>query len=80
MADAEQAYVQALMSGTETWIRLPKHQWPEHWHNTYHDPVVPLKLALYGHPESGVHWEKKAHAELTKRGFQEVEDWKVATG
>ena len=38
--------------------------------------MVPLKLALYGHPDSGVHWEKKAHAELTKRGFQEVEDWK----
>ena len=41
-----------------------------------HDPVVPLKLALYGHPESGVYWEQKAHDELTKRGFQEIEDWK----
>ena len=68
--DAEQAYVQALMKGTETWIRLPKHQWPDHWHDNFDDPVVPLKLALYDHPDSGVHWGKKAHKELTSRGFQ----------
>ena len=30
-ADAEQAYVQALMKGTPTWVRLPKHQWPPEW-------------------------------------------------
>ena len=74
-ADAEQAYVQAVMKGTPTYVRLPKHQWPASWEGM-HDPVVPLKLALYGHPESGVYWEQKAHEELTKRGFQEVEDWK----
>ena len=76
-ADAEQAYVQALMKGTDTWIRLPKHQWPQQWHGTYTDPVVPLVLALYGHLDSGVHWEKKAHQELTQRGFVEIEDWKI---
>ena len=27
--DAEQAYVQAVMKGTPTYVRLPRHQWPE---------------------------------------------------
>ena len=74
-ADAEQAYVQALMKGTPTYVRLPKHQWPKEWEGKYTDPVVPLKLALYGHPDSGVYWEQKAHKELTERGFEEIEDW-----
>ena len=52
-ADAEQAYTQAAFRGTETWVRIPKHQWPTHWEGKYTDPVCPLLLALYGHPESG---------------------------
>ena len=52
-ADAEQAYIQAnLGSTTPTWIRLPREQWPAAWKGML-DPVCPLILALYGHPESG---------------------------
>ena len=50
--DAEQAYTQAMYIGTPTWVRLPRDQWPKEW-NGMTDPVCPLILALYGHPDSG---------------------------
>ena len=62
-SDAEQAYCQALLGGgssaldRETWIRIPKHMWPDDWHNI-EDPVVLLRLALDGHPEAGGWWER----------------------
>ena len=55
-ADAVRAYTQALLRGTTTWIRLPRDQWPKHWHGMK-DPVCRLKLALYGHPDAGTCWE-----------------------
>jgi len=51
--DAEQAYIQAKLKGTPTWVRLPKEHWPPEWRGKYKDPVVKLNLALYGHPDSG---------------------------
>ena len=44
-ADAEQAYVQAELKGTETWIALPPEAWPPGWSMKdgtpkYHRPVV----------------------------------------
>ena len=51
-SDATQAYTQATLEGTPTWVRLPVHEWPASWKGMK-DPVVPLKLALYGHPDSG---------------------------
>ena len=35
-------------------VRLPEDQWPEQWKGKDVDPVVPLVLALYGHPDAGV--------------------------
>ena len=52
--NAEQAYTQAFLDGVATWVRLPRDQWPQSWIDSgMVDPVVPLKLALYGHPVSG---------------------------
>ena len=51
-SDAEQAYTQAWLEGTPTWVRLPRDQWPESWAGMV-DLVCPLHLALYGHPDSG---------------------------
>ena len=73
-SDAEQAYTQAWLSGTETWVRLPKDQWPDHWHNI-EDPVCPLVLALYGHPDSGTHWETHSQEHLVSEGFTPIEGW-----
>ena len=70
-ADAKQAYTQALFTGVATWVRLPKNRWPKTWKGMS-DPVVPLKLALYGHPDSGGIWEKHCETQLKKVGFEAV--------
>ena len=75
-ADATQAYTQAKLQGTKTWISLPRDQWPESWKG-YRNPVCPLDLALYGHPDSGGHWEKHCEEHLLEQGFEVVsEDWR----
>ena len=40
-ADVEQAYVQALMNGTPTYVRLPRHQWLEEWEGNTLIPLFP---------------------------------------
>ncbi len=30
-SDAQQAYTQSLLGGTETWVYLPPNRWPRHW-------------------------------------------------
>ena len=68
-ADAKQAYTQALFQGVATWVRLPRNRWPKEWKGMK-DPVVPLKLALYGHPDSGGIWERHCETELKKVGLE----------
>ena len=68
-ADAEQAYIQAELTGTETWVCVPEEAWPDSWWKTvdgvkvpvYDRPVCRLLRALYGHPDSGTMWEKHCH-------------------
>ena len=52
-SDCVKAYVQALMKGTPTYVRLPKAWWPSHWVGRYVDPVCKLLRALHGHPDAG---------------------------
>ena len=73
-ADAEQACIQADLSGTETWVQLP----PEHVpaarkHIERH--VVRLKKALHGHPHAGAYWEGKCDAHARSVGFEPIPDW-----
>ena len=76
MSDAEQAYTQAkLDSPIVTWIELPSDQWPKEWIGKYRRPVVILKLALYGHPDSGGYWERHCEAHLFKCGFKRIDGW-----
>ena len=60
VADAVRAYVQSLLkSKHKTWVQIPKELWPKKWHGkNYRRPMCLLKMALYGHPESGGHWER----------------------
>ena len=79
-ADAEQAYVQALMKGTETWVQLPPEHWPPEWYDEngecrYDKPVVRLLKALYGHPDSGSFWEQKCDLHCKSVGFAPIPDW-----
>ena len=74
-ADAEQAYTQSKLGGTPTWIRIPRERWPQAWANM-RDPVCPLVLALYGHPDAGGYWERHCAAHLRSVGFQDIPDWR----
>ena len=38
------------------------------------DPVVPLVLALYGHPCSGAYWEERCDDKVMSSGFVRVGD------
>ena len=71
-ADGKQAYTQTTLKGTETWVRLPKNRWPPGWAGKYKDPVVKLRLALYGHPDSGGFWEQHCERMLKEVGFELV--------
>ena len=70
-SDAVSAYTQATLQGDDTWVSLPKEQWPKNsgWEK-YYNPVVKLKLALYGHPLAGLYWEDHCRKALVKCGFQ----------
>ena len=70
-ADARQAYTQALFQGVETWVRLPRNRWPKEWEG-FEDPVCPLMLALYGHPDSGGIWENHCASQLEGNGWVQV--------
>ena len=75
-SDAEQAYTQAWLTGVETWVRLPYDQWPQKWKgDNMQDPVCPLKLALYGHPDAGTDWELYSQAHVLSCDFVPIDGW-----
>ena len=57
------------MQGIETWVELPIDRWPKEWHGKFKRPVVRLRIALYGHPDSGGLWELHCEAMLAEGGF-----------
>ena len=73
-ADAKQAYVQADLGGKdEHWVVLPKECHPTEWKTDpkvmkMRKPVVRLKKALYGHPDSGGYWERHCASSLQAQG------------
>jgi hypothetical protein len=71
-SDVEMAYINAKLNTTETWVRLPPDRVPKEFRHM-RDPVFQLVKALYGHPESGGHWEAHAHKFLTEEGWVLVE-------
>jgi len=73
-ADAKQAYTQCLLLGDETWVFLPREQWPDSW-KKFKNPVVRLRLALYGHPLSGAFWGNHCTAQLISVGWIAIPEW-----
>jgi hypothetical protein len=75
-SDGESAYTQAKLGGVPTYVRLPRDRWPPAREGKgYVDPVCPLILALYGHPDAGGFWEKHCDAHLKAQGFIVVDQW-----
>ena len=56
------------------WIRLPKHKSPKSW-SSMKDPVVPLERNLYGHPLTGLLWERLFEKILLNYGWEKVSNW-----
>ena len=77
-ADAQKAYTQAMLSdfegNTETWIEIPRDQWPAAWHK-FRRPVVRLTRNLYGHPLAGLYWEKHCDRAIRRCGFEPIQGW-----
>ena len=74
-ADAIRAYVQSLLkSKHKTWVRIPYELWPTHWRGKYRAPMCLLVKALYGHPESGGHWENHLTEAIKHCGGVPVEN------
>ena len=72
-SDATQAYCQAELGGSPTWIRLLQHRRPDNWGN-FRDPVCRLVKALYGHPNSGCFWEQRCEDKVLREGFRRIGD------
>ena len=85
-ADAISAYTQVKMEDApkllkipksecpDIWIRLPRHKWPKSW-SSMEDPVVPLERNLYGHPLTGLLWERQFEKILLKHGWEKIPNW-----
>ena len=72
--DGDQAYTQVPWDQPltiKTWVRLPKDFSPKGFER-FHDPVVPLLRALYGHPDAGSLWEKHCEDATLAAGFQRI--------
>ena len=76
--DVEQAYLQADMEGTPTYIVLPKELWTPEMHKM-RCPVFRLKKALYGHKNSGAFWQRFCNEKCLKADFRPISDnWPCA--
>ena len=78
VADADQAYTQSYLEGpNKTFVGLPRERWPQSWHDRgFRDPVCPLVLSLYGHPDAGGYWERHCDRILRKNGWSQIADWR----
>merc|ERR1711884_507298 len=78
VADADSAYTQSYLEGdTQTWVSIPREQWPQEWVDRgLRDPVCPLVLSLYGHPDAGGYWERHCDTVLQSKGWAPIPGWR----
>ena len=62
-----------LRSLCETWVLFARETWPASWVGRYRRPLVRLIKSLYGHPESGAHWQNHLEEAVRKLGGKTVE-------
>ena len=58
----------------DIWIRLPRHKWSKSW-SSMEDPVVPLERNLYGHPLTGLLWERQFEKDLLGHDWGKVSNF-----
>ena len=77
LADAIQAYIQAILIGPPCWVELPEDAWPDDVDfRKFRRPVFRLIKALYGHPDSGTMWEQHCDRNVKELSFVPVgEEW-----
>ena len=71
--DALGAYTQSYLLGVDTWVALLENRWPKHRPGKNKNPLVPLILALYGHPHARGRWE--AHCEVVLLVYVDDFNW-----
>ena len=55
---------------------IPPEGRPEGWSDGgFRTPVVRLRKAIYGHPNSGSYWEEHCNKFLLEAGFKPIEAW-----
>ena len=68
LADAIQAYIQAVLTGPLCWVELPDDAWPDNIDfRKFRRSVVRLVKAPYGHPDSGTMWEQHCDRKVRAR-------------
>ena len=73
-SDAPKAYCQSLLKGrAPTWVCVPRELWESSWRGKYRRPCCLLRKALYGHPESGAHWEDHLTEAIVAAGGVEIQ-------
>ena len=77
LADAIQAYIQAILTGPPCWVELPEDPRPDDvGFRKFRRPVVRLVKALYGPPDTGTMWEQHCDRKVRELGFLPVgEEW-----
>ena len=73
--DAKGAYTQSYLLGVDTWVALPENRWPEHSRGRYKNPLVPIILALYCHPDAGGRWEAHLRGQPPCIGFVRIAEY-----
>ena len=63
--------INAKSEGNRTYVRLPRNRLPKQFRHM-RDPVFRLTLALYGHPDSGGHWEIYCYKMLARLGWIQI--------
>ena len=67
-SDVVRAYTQSILRTlVRTWVLLPPELVPAEWAHL-NQPVAPLNKSLYGHPESGFHWDARFREVMTLMG------------
>ena len=76
--DADSAYLQAALDrkgSPRTYVALPKSFWPEAWEGVFDKPMVPLVLALFGHPEAGNIWENHSFGKIREQKWIDAPEY-----